>query len=69
MITKTILVLWTLLCGVVLYNSINDVAEFATGLVFMQLIVWGVVVVPVALIGLVFKRSRGHDGGNVRVSR
>jgi transposase len=63
MVSKTIIVVWSLICGWVLIGVLFDAISDATPginiplMVFYQIIVWAAVIVPTALIGLLFKRS------------
>ena len=57
--TKIIIILWTLLCAWVLYEATADAPDVEIAPIFlMQLVMWGAGVMPVALIGLLFRRSR-----------
>jgi hypothetical protein len=59
MFSKTIIVLWSIICVVVLYMVFTDPTHRVTDVVtqmFVHLIVWSAVVIPVALIGILFKR-------------
>jgi hypothetical protein len=59
MLSKTIIVLWSIICVVVLYMVFTDPTHQVTDVVtqmFVHLLVWSAVVIPVALIGILFKR-------------
>ena len=58
MVFKAIILSWTAICAWVLYIAISDYGA-NTMLVFYQLLIWGAGIVPVALIGLLFKKKAG----------
>src|SRR5208282_1367690 len=74
MISRAIVVIWSLFCLFGLFYGLSEIsrtmdpnspavqAGTAIGVVFW-IFIWGVVVVPTALIGLLFKRSSGRTGG------
>jgi hypothetical protein len=62
MISKSIIVMWSLICGWVLFKALSDAGPgYATEIIFYQILIWGAVVVPTALIGLLFKRNSRYN--------
>jgi hypothetical protein len=61
-ITKSIIVVWSLICVAVFVRSISLPTPASQGVVidtvFVVIVVWAAVVVPVALIGLLFRKTR-----------
>jgi hypothetical protein len=59
--SKLIIIAWTALCIWNGWHAINNPTpappDDAIMIVFMTLVIWGVVVIPVSLIGLLFKRA------------
>jgi hypothetical protein len=65
---KGIVILWTIFCGYCLFTGVggldsgmvesSDAYVAGAGLGMIAIfIIWGIVVVPVSLLGLLFKRS------------
>jgi hypothetical protein len=60
MISKTILVFWTVTCFMI---AVQVISKDTTGggtmfVIILQGIVWGIVAVPTALIGALFKKNK-----------
>jgi hypothetical protein len=54
-ISKLIVLLWTLMCAVVIWNLHHDGQVHVLGSI-MVFFVWSALVMPVSLVGLLFKR-------------
>jgi len=73
MISKVIIILWSLFCGWGIVSGVmavsdmaqdSDAAAAGAGIgIMMWIFLWGLVVVPTALIGLLFKRNKATSQG------
>jgi hypothetical protein len=70
MITKAIIILWTMLiawnCIDALYRANSHDGGYLLLLILIQILTWGVVIVPVALIGMLFK---GGHTDRIRITK
>ena len=67
MILKSIVVIWSMFCLVILAKAAHDMPDKTTYAIGITIAMWGAVVVPVALVGMVFKRRADGDRPQHRV--
>ena len=62
LVIQTVIVFWSIICGWVLFDAISHTASFAEVPlpVFFALIVWSIVCLPTAFIGLSLRRRPSH---------
>ena len=67
MISKSIVVIWTIFCLMILAKAAHDLPDNTSHAIGIMIPVWGAVMVPVVLVGLLFKRRAVGDRPKHRV--
>jgi len=67
MISKSIVVIWSIFCLMILAKAAHDMPDNTSHAIGIMIPVWGAVMVPVVLVGLLFKRRAVGDRPKHRV--